>query len=254
MSCLRTRQMLDAWLDGELDAGTSAELVQHASACPACRRLREERADLRSALKAMPRHAAPATLRPAITARIESARRVAPLFPRMLAWWQALVFAAASAALAVWATVLVLPGFSGTGVRAALAEELVARHTAALAGNHLIDVASSDRHTVKPWFQGKVDFAPQVRDLAVHGFALEGARLEQVAGHAAVAVVYRIRNHPVNLFVWRSQDVRDTALEMFSVRGFSVAAWSVSGLHYVAVSDTEPGELRRFAQTDSAVR
>lgn len=254
MSCLRTRQMLDAWIDGELDAGTSAELARHASACVACRELRDERADLRSALKAMPRHAAPAALGPAITARIESARRSAPLVPRMLAWWQALALAGASAALAAWVTVLVLPGFSAIGGRAALAEELAARHAAALAGNHLFDVASSDRHTVKPWFQGKVDFAPQVRDLAADGFVLEGARLEQVAGRPAVAVVYRIRKHPINLFVWRGADAHDAEPEMSAVRGFSVAAWSVGGLRYVAVSDTDSAELRRFAQATLAPR
>ncbi len=255
MSCTRTRQMLDAWIDGELDAGTSAELGRHASACVACKELRDERAGLRSSLKeAMPRHVAPATLGPTIVARIESAEWAPRLLPRMLAWWQALLLAGASAALAVVATVLVLPGFSAAGNPAALAEELVARHTVSLAGNHLIDVASSDRHTVKPWFQGKVDFAPQVRELASDGYGLEGARLEQVAGRPAVAVVYRIRKHPINLFVWRGADARDAELEVSIVRGFSVAAWATGGLRYVAVSDTDSGELKRFAQAALAPR
>ena len=262
MSCLRTRQMLDAWLDGELDAGTSAALARHAAGCPECGALRNTREDLRAALRAAPRLAAPASLRRALGAGFKAARRPvprwrlprAPRVPRMLAWWQALLLAGATGALAVLATAFVQTGPGREDAATSLREQIVARHVAALASNHLIDVASSDRHVVKPWFQGKVDFAPQVRDLSPQGFALEGARLDQVGGRTAVAVVYRIREHPINLFVWRRADGRDAALDLAIVRGFSVAAWSAGGLDYAAVSDVDAGELGRFAGALQAVR
>ena len=248
MSCLRTRQMLDAWLDGELDAGTNAALAEHAAGCPDCRALRGERERLRADLRAAPRHAAPAALKGTIAARVRQARPPVVRVPRMLTWWQALALAGATGALAVLVTLSVLPGPGREVVHAQLSEQLVARHVASLASGRLIDVASSDRHVVKPWFQGKVDFAPQVRDLSSLGFAIEGARLEQVAGRGAVAVVYRIREHPINLFVWRRVDASDAALEIATVRGFSVAAWSAGGLNYTAVSDTDAGEMERFAR------
>lgn len=273
MTCLRTRQMLDAWLDGELDAGTSVALAQHAAGCAECGALRNTREDLRGALRAAPRHAAPLSLRRAVGAGFEAARRPVPQrfvpqwlvpqwlvsrAPRMLAWWQALLLAGATGALAVLGTAFVLVGPGREEAATSLREQMVARHVAALASNHLIDVASSDRHVVKPWFQGKVDFAPQVRDLSAQGFALEGARLDQVGGRTAVAVVYRIREHPINLFVWRRADGRadgrDAALDLAIVRGFSVAAWSAGGLDYAAVSDADAGELRRFAGELQALR
>ena len=248
MSCLRTRQMLDAWLDDELDTATGAALAGHASGCPDCRALRGERERLRADLRAAPRHAAPAALKGAIAARVRQARPPGARAPRMLTWWQALTLAGATGALAVLVTLSVLPAPGRVAVQAPLREQLVARHAAWLASGRLIDVASSDRHVVKPWFQGKVDFAPQVRDLSSLGFAIEGARLELVAGQSAVAVVYRIRKHPINLFVWRRADTTDAALEIATVRGFSVAAWSTGGLNYAAVSDTDAGETGRFAR------
>lgn len=248
MSCLRTRQMLDAWLDGELDAGTSAALAGHAAGCPDCRALRGERERLRADLRTAQRHAAPAALKAAIAARVRQARPPAARAPRVVTWWQALALAGATGALAVLVTVSVLPGPVRDVVQAPLREQLVARHAASLASGRLVDVGSSDRHMVKPWFQGRVDFAPPVRDLSSLGFAIEGARLEQVAGQPAVAVVYRIRKHPINLFVWRGADAADPALEIATVRGFSVASWSAGGLNHAAVSDTDTGEMERFAR------
>ncbi len=245
MSCLRTRQMLDAWQDGELDAGSDAELRRHVEGCAECAALHRQREALRAAIRSAPRHVAPEGLRRAIVARLgeASAQGLSPTRRPMLAWWQALMLAAGSAALGVLATALVLRGPATMPPQ----EQLVARHVASLASARLIEVASSDRHVVKPWFQGKVDFAPQVRDLAAHGFVLEGARLERIGGKDAVAVVYRIRKHPVNLFVWRGGALPAGAPEVMTVRGFSIAAWSAGGLDYAAVADTDLAEMRRFA-------
>jgi anti-sigma factor RsiW len=125
---------------------------------------------------------------------------------------------------------------------------LVSRHALSLAGP-LVAFASQDRHHVKPWFHGKVDFAPAVRDLSAMGFVLEGARLERLDGRAAAAVVYRIRNHPINLFVWRATAPRQpSGIALSQVRGYAVAQWSEQELMFAAVSDVDPRDLERFAR------
>lgn len=130
-----------------------------------------------------------------------------------------------------------------------LRDPAVASHVAALAPQRqLIEVASSDRHTVKPWFQGRIDFTPPVKDLTGEGFALLGARLDQVADKPAAAVVYRIRKHVINLFVWRASDLSPDAIATSSVRGFSVTTWAAGGLRFAAVSDVDARDLTRFAQ------
>ena len=125
---------------------------------------------------------------------------------------------------------------------------LVSRHVLSLAGP-LVEFGSQDRHQVKPWFHGKVDFAPAVRDLSAMGFVLEGARLESLDGRAAAAVVYRIRNHPINLFVWRVSAARPPSdIALSQVRGYAVARWSEQDLMFAAVSDVDPRDLERFAR------
>ena len=166
----------------------------------------------------------------------------------MVSWLQALALAGASAACAVLLTLLAVQFPDGASAQARLREQVVARHVAALATPHLIDVASSDRHVVKPWLLGKIDFAPPVPDLSAQGFGLEGARLDQVDGQTAVALVYRLREHPVQLFVWRSAESRDAGVALVTVRGFSVATWSASGLHHAVVSDADAAEVARFAR------
>ena len=122
-------------------------------------------------------------------------------------------------------------------------------HANSLAGSQLIDVASSERHMVKPWFHGKVDFAPPVRDLSANGFALLGARLEHLGDQPAAALVYRIRKHPVNLFIWRGEQGRARPVRFETAHGFTVGTWSSSGLNFAVVSDVEARKLLVFAQS-----
>jgi anti-sigma factor RsiW len=112
----------------------------------------------------------------------------------------------------------------------------------------LVQVAASDRHVVRPWFQGKVDFAPPVRDLASEGFTLLGARLDRIGDRNAAVVVYRIRNHPIDLFVWRGGSDTVAPVRLTVARGFSVATWEQQGLRFAAVSDVDSRELERFAR------
>jgi anti-sigma factor RsiW len=130
-----------------------------------------------------------------------------------------------------------------------LREQVVASHVASLGtARRLTEIPSGDRHAVKPWFQGKVDFAPAVRDLSAEGYVLLGGRLDHVGGGQAAAIVYRVREHVINLFVWRAGAPADEPLSVTPARGFSLATWTESGLRFAAISDTDAREIERFAR------
>jgi len=149
------------------------------------------------------------------------------------------------AAAAGWGAGVRRPGAGITSPTAATAAQLVDAHVRSLMPGHLLDVESTDRHTVKPWFAGKTDIAPVVVDLADKGFPLLGGRLDYVDGHTAAALVYGRRGHTINLFVWRTVpgELGDGS---FSVRGYSVVHWSNGGLSAWAVSDAALSELEAF--------
>lgn len=127
----------------------------------------------------------------------------------------------------------------------AIAAQLVDEHVQSLMANHLMDVVSTDQHTVKPWFAGRVDFAPRVIALDSVGFPLIGGRVAYVDGHQAAAVVYGRRKHFINLFEWREAG-RDAAPSAHAVSGYSLLDWREDGVRYWAVSDAAPAELRAF--------
>jgi anti-sigma factor RsiW len=129
---------------------------------------------------------------------------------------------------------------------AGLQDELVASHVRSLLATHLTDVATSDRHVVKPWFNGKVDFAPPVIELADQGFPLAGGRLDYIHGRVVAAVVYRRRQHVINLFVWPADINRPTPFAPGRRDGYSLARWTQDGLQFWAVSDIEPAQLQEF--------
>jgi anti-sigma factor RsiW len=242
MNCTHARQMLDAYLDGEADATTRLDVAEHLTVCPACAEIRTDREALVQLVRATaPRYPAPPLfarrLRENIPA-VDAARR--SRFSMLRAAATILVVAAGSAALGF---------FAGRSAPATPPHEaLVARHVASLtSGGHLFDVQSSDHHTVKPWLQGKVDFAPLVLDLSKQGYVMLGARLDNVNDRAAVALVYRIRNHVINLFVWRADDHSPLAPVFARARGYGVATWTQGGLTYSAISDVDRGDLETFA-------
>lgn len=242
MNCIRMRQILDAWIDGELDAATSAEINGHLTGCPDCRALKGERDALRREIReSAPRHEAPAALRAAILERLHDAPA------RRKAGDGARIYAMLGVALMVG----MLAGYwmARPQPEDALRDQIVAIHVASLADPHrLIAVESTNQHVVKPWLQGKIDFAPVVHDLSADGYTLLGARLDHVGSHQGTAIVYRMRNHVINLFAWRAGDYRSEAVALQSARGFGLATWSEGGLHYAAVSDIERADLERFAR------
>lgn len=244
MNCALALRMLDAYIDGELDAKTVDDMVAHLASCPACVSLREQRTAMRAALRAGSlRHAVPAGLEKAVLRRIED-REHPESRSRTLTWWQALVLGGSTAligALSGW-------WLAQPQVLETLPEYAVARHVAALTPQGpRIDVASSDRHVVRPWFQGRLEFAPMVRDLSAQGFDLVGARVDHLGDRQAVAVVYRLHSHVIDVFSWRRPADASDAEREATIRGFNVITWNDRDMSYAAVSDTDRTELRRFS-------
>jgi anti-sigma factor RsiW len=243
MNCVLALRMLDAYIDDEIDAATAAEMVEHLTSCPLCAESHGQRVAIRSALRETSlRHVAPPGLRQSILHGIErSEQSESP--SRSMRWWQALVLGGSTAVLgALGGWWLAQPRVLET-----MPDLAVARHVASLmpAGPR-IDVASSDRHVVRPWFQGRLEFAPMVRDLSAQGFELLGARLDRLGDRQAVAVVYQLHSHIINVFSWRGRgDSAETEREA-TIRGFNVIIWSDRDMDFAAVSDTDSAELKRF--------
>lgn len=244
MNCAHLRQVLDAYIDHELDAATSADITQHLAACAECAAARAERDALRREVRSGAAYfSAPDSLRQQVErfsgppARVHRAvRRPSWFFAGVLA-----AVAALAGLLAGYWLARPLPDHP-------LQDQLIASHVASLGdARRLTEVAANDRHVIKPWFQGKVDFAPNVRDLSAEGFTLAGARLDHVADRQAAALVYRIRNHVINVFVWRAERSEAQAPSFAVVRGFGVMSWAAGGLRYAAVSDVDPRDLKHFA-------
>lgn len=239
--------LVQAEFDGELDAAQAAALATHRRDCPVCQAaaaaLGQSRALLRDGLY----QPAPDDLRRRIIAQLEAARPapVPPLRHRRLGeWWSAgLGFGLGAACAAALALLIAVPS------RSDLTGELVASHIRALQPGHLEDVISTDRHTVKPWFDGRLDFAPPVIDLAQAGFPLKGGRLDYVDGREVAALVYQRDKHIIDLYVWPQAGGSDSAEELPQRHGYNVVHWRWNGMTFWAVSDVEPSQLADFART-----
>jgi anti-sigma factor RsiW len=238
VTCTEAEPLIGASLDGELDALAVLQLDAHVSGCSACAALSARLARLHEAIQdADLDWSSDVDLRP-LAASIRRRRGGA-------SWWRGRWFwAAALSALATVAVlaVMVTPRRTGTSIE----RQVVDNHVRSLMADHLVDVPSSDRHTVKPWFQGKLSFAPNVPDLTAEGFALAGGRLDVIDGKQAAALVYKRRQHVVNLWIMPA-DGPDRALEENSLEGFNLLRWQKDGTAYWAVSDLNPSELREFA-------
>jgi len=248
MDCNEARARLPLSIDRELDAAGQQELDAHLAQCADCRRLRSQLESVAQAARATASyHRAPAWLRDRIETALPGARpRAVDRAPRRGLRWPSLGLAALGAAGGALLTLLVvLAQRPSTDER--IDEEAVASHARALISEHAIDVASSDRHTVKPWFSGKIDFAPPVRDLAGEGFALAGARLDYLDRQRVAALVFRHGPHLIDVFVWPAAGGESTPLRIRALRGFEVAGWGAGGMTYRAVSDVDAAELQRLA-------
>jgi len=244
MTCDEIRDLLDAFYDGELDAPRSAVIERHLEECPGCAALSNARSALSEVLvKNATRFSAPAALRRRIEAQVLRPPEIRQ--PRMMPW-RALAMAASLALFVSFGWNLWL---MRTGAPAPMVEnEIVSDHIRSLMANHLSDVASEDRHTVKPWFMGKLDYAPPVDDLASEGFKLVGGRLDYVGGMPVSALIYQRHAHFINVFVWPTR-AGDEALPQprwNNDHGYHLANWSHAGMTYWAISDVDPTELTRL--------
>ena len=243
MNCTHCRHLLDAFHDGELDAATARDLESHLARCPACAGIHAQREALSTLVRAgTTPYKAPEGLRLRVQASIA---HPTPALREPPSWAQAGTLAALAGALGmglgVW---IAIPRAVDT-----IGDEIVVAHVASLrAAPKVSQIESRDRHQIKPWFAGRVTFAPLVVDLTPEGFELVGARLDQVGDRQAAVVVYRIRNHFVNVLMWRAERGDPIGLRFRTLRGFATATWASGGVAYAAISDVDAADLQRLAQ------
>ena len=239
-ACSDKALLLHALVDNELDVASVALLQGHVTGCAGCAAELRELQALKSLLAdERVRHAPPTAWRQRAISLIDRRERQGRGFAPWIAGGS---IAAVAAGIA-----LVLPPPTAT---TPLPDELVAGQIRSLQAQHLLDVPTSDRHVVKPWFNGKVDFAPPVVDLAAQGFPLAGGRLDYIGGRTVAAIVYRRRAHIINLFVWPGQSPETPAT--IRRQGYSLIRWGHGGLIYWAVSDIDPNDLVVFQQQFTA--
>ena len=251
MNCTESRSHLHAYLDQELDLPSVVAIDQHLAACAECKALFAGQTSLRAAIR---RHAvyheAPSALADRIRAKIGAGRVDTPA-PRRPAWrwpslgqWLPMGAAAAAAAVISWTAAIQYASVSADQI---LAEQVIAGHARSIVTNRLVEVASSDQHTVKPWLSSKLDFSPPVPDLAGAGYPLAGGRLDYLDRRPVAALVYRYRQHVINLFVW-PDDKSARGPEALAKNGYNVVRWSDAGMSYWAISDVNAAELKTFTE------
>lgn len=237
MTCDGVRELIHPLLDEELDAGRKSDVEFHLQSCIACAEEHHKLAELRRSIRGdAPYYEAPERL----AARVRSALRAEDRKRAPWTWTWTWVWATATlgfAAALVWGMVLLRPRDDRRVV------DIVSSHVRSLMPGHLLDVTSTDQHTVKPWFTGKIDFSPKVKDLPAEGFPLVGGRLDYVDQRPVAVLVFHRRQHVINLYVWPSSDTKEAA---FAQSGFNVVVWPDGGLAYWAVSDVTAGDLREF--------
>lgn len=250
MQCDRAAGLVGAYLDQELDAETRRAFAAHLRDCSACASRVSESVRTSSQLAALGREPMPVDLSARVQRRLSDADargmtsqpRVAA-YLRMRGWWR---YAAAGLVLCV-----LTAGLTGSLTSRLLTQErmegdVVAAHVRSLLQDSPTQVASSDTHTVKPWFSGRLDFAPNVKDLSAEGFPLVGARLDYLDGRRIAALVYRRRLHVVNVFLWPSRAAADRSPRAVVHRGYNIMTWTRSGMVYWAVSDLNMSELQEL--------
>ena len=269
MNCEQATDLMDGYLDSELDPVTSQAIEQHLRECHNCEQAYKAHTALTHAIsRGAPYYKAPTGLRERIQSSLreeiaeQPARTVAPDArpqsatkqpePRSIlfgtSWnWLALAAAIVFAAIIAWN---LLPGLQRPDAEQFLATQLIASHVRSLMANHLADVASSDQHTVKPWLDAKLDFAPPVVDLTNAGFPLIGGRLDYLDNRPVAALIYQRRKHFINLFVWPASDAsRRTAPKEISHQGYHLVHWVEGDFNYWAVSDVNKEDLQNFQRS-----
>jgi anti-sigma factor RsiW len=245
MSCDDAHMLLDAYVDGELDLVRGIEIEKHMEGCQDCARTVE---NLRALGSAMPSgglyYQPPASLGPRLEKALQRAGR-SEARPKRFGWQ--LIALAASLLLAVYLVARLSPGIPHDASSNLVAQETLDSHLRSLMPGHLTDVQSTDQHTVKPWFNGKLDYSPPVTDFAPQGFPLTGGRLDSLNGRAVAVLVYQRRQHLLNVYVWPASGVPDAGVSESARQGYNMLHWTRAGLNWWVVSDLNRDELNSFA-------
>lgn len=244
MQCLECRELIATFIDDELDPVWAARVSAHLAECRGCQSVRDQAVELRATVKAgASRFDLPTNLERRVRSAIATAagsRR-----GKLGALWTGVnVFASIVCGAFFVSGLMLYRAVPSDSER--LAAEITTSHTRSLIAGHLTDVASSDQHTVKPWLAGRVPYSPPVVNLAEQGFPLAGARLDYVAGQTVAVLVYRRREHLINLYVWPDKSGPHGSAGRASHRGYQQVQWVQSGMRYWASSDLNPNELDDF--------
>jgi len=266
VSCKLTQRFVPGYLDGELDLSRTIEMETHLQVCAECARELEQQRALRVALqRGSLAFTAPEGLRARIQTSLQTdastsapEQTIAPTQAQKNVhehanWWNAFQFLRWASAFAVLALCTVvawqlLPGLRSPTNEKQLAAEVLTSHVRSLEANHLMDVVSTDQHTVKPWFDGKLDFSPPVEDLASDGFPLVGGRLDYLEGRQVAALVYQRRKHFINVFVWPVAAGSGSTQILAPQQGYNMTRWSRDGFQFWAVSDVGSADLAEFVR------
>jgi len=246
MNCQQIKPLIDPYADGELEAAAILELEQHLQSCAACGRAWRNLQSLKKTLKQDALYfTAPQELRQQIKSALPSPPKAVPQKEASnwnWNWLTTIMTGLAAACLALLLTVTM----NRRGAESPLAQEIVSSHVRSLMANHMLDVVSTDQHTVKPWFNGKLDFSPPVKNLAEQGFPLIGGRLDYLDGRDVAALIFQRHKHVINLFVWPANEKPSNPASITSIQGYNVIYWTESKMAFWAVSDLNNTELMEF--------
>jgi anti-sigma factor RsiW len=247
VNCHDVEQLLHGYVDGELDLMQNLEIDGHLQTCAACARAYADLQTLRASLKdGAPYFAAPPHLSARIQETLRHATATAPRRPMLARRWLSVAAALALVALASWGVYRFLPARSAEDM---LAQEVVASHVRSqMLPGHLIDVEGPDVHKVKPFFEGKLDFPPPVPNLEKQNFRLIGGRLDYLNNRPVAALVYKRRDHVINLFVWPSTRGVNQAPRTLTRRNYNLVTWEQGDMTYWVISNLNETELREFVQ------
>ena len=247
MNCQDARMLIHGYVDGELDLVKSLEVEQHIQECAACAQALANIRAVRVALKKSSLYVeTPPDLARRIRSTVRGASRVDHPYRVNLRRFLAIAASLAFVAAAGWGLARALPAQSDEAI---LARELVASHVRSqMLATHRFDIASSDPHTVKPWFEGKLDFAPPVKDLTDRSFALIGGRLDYLHDRPVAALVYQRRKHSINVFLWPSTSSSKEAAKTVTRQGYHLIRTDLDGMTCWVVSDLNERELHEFVR------
>jgi mycothiol system anti-sigma-R factor len=252
MTCREVMDRLSPFLDDELDPVTSGEIARHVDSCPDCATSLEGQRTLSANLRReIEYHRAPDPLRARLMRHLRAEGRSggALVRPARSPWrWLGAAAAIVTVAGGTW----LFSTLTQDRADGLVAQEVVSSHIRSLMASHLTDVASTDQHTVKPWFAGRLDFSPPVTDFAAAGYPLVGGRLDYLQGHPVAALVYLRRKHTINVFVWPGPDAHDRLAPAVTRQGYQVVHGCRSGMTFWTVSDLNAEELTGFARMFAA--